>query len=783
MADEIGHYRIRQKLGSGGMGDVYLAEDQKLRRLVALKVLPADVARDPQRRMRFLQEAHAASVLSHPNVCTIHEVGEDGDTVFIIMEYIDGQTLSQVRESRALSIDDVVDIALQTADALDEATTRGVVHRDIKSANIMLTARGHVKVLDFGLAKMMAPESESEETKIKTGVGVVVGTPYYMSPEQALGRPIDHRSDLFSLGIVLYELVTGKLPFVGATTTETIEKITHADPDPMARFNYSLPQELERIVRKLLEKDPARRYQTARDLIVDLRNLKRDTISGEVSSNRSAEPRPRRWKVAAGAAAIVAAIALAIWQPWRTPVEAAIDSIAVLPFVNASPNPENQYLSDGISETIINDLSRISGLRVIPRGTAFRFRGGEGDLQQIAKTLNVRAIVTGRVLQRGDLLNVQAELIDAVSNAQLWGARYERKLGDALALQEEISRQVSDRLRPPDDAGVRNRAAMTRNPEAYQLYLKGRYHWNKRTGESIEKALGFFEQAVALDPGFALGHIGVADSYLVLEQYGDRSGKEMTAKAEEAVRKALAIDERIPEAYASLGSMKMNRREWKESEEAFERSIELNPEYPTARHWYNILLRQMGRVEDAWVQISKARELDPMSMIIGCNVVDVLQMRGSEAEAIRTAQKYLEIDPDFPQMLGIVAHLYSRAGRHAEALAAAKKAFRGSGESNEQTGNLAVAHALAGEPAEAQRLLRRLEEQAANAKGDPFFVAIVYAALNDRDRAFAALESAVERESGMVGSVKVDARLESLRSDPRFPKIVARLGFPGSVSP
>ncbi|MEO6487409.1 MAG: serine/threonine-protein kinase, partial [Thermoanaerobaculia bacterium] len=541
MSDEIGHYRIKQKLGSGGMGDVYLAEDLRLHRLVALKVLPADVARDPQRRTRFIQEAHAASVLSHPNVSTIHEVGEDGDTVFISMEYIDGKTLTQVREGRTLAVDEVVDIALQAADALDEAQARGIVHRDIKSANIMLTASGHVKVLDFGLAKMTSPAMEtSEETKIKTGAGIIVGTPYYMSPEQALGRAVDHRSDLFSLGVVLYELVTGKLPFVGTTTTETIDKITHADPDPMARFNYSLPQELERIIRKLLEKEPARRYQAARDLIVDLKNLKRDTTSGEVVSSRPANPR-RRWPLAAAVAVtvVIALVALSMTMGKRPRNVAragaaeAIDSIAVLPFVNASRNADNEYLSDGISETIINDLSRIGGLRVVPRGTVFQFKGQQADLQKVAETLNVRAIVTGRVLQRGDLLSVQAELIDTESNAQLWGARYERKVSDALALQQEISRQISERIRSKGEAAapVRTAGAMTRDPEAYQLYLKGRYHWNKRTGESVEKALDYFQQTVARDPGFALGHIGVADSYLVLEQYGDRSGPEMTAKA------------------------------------------------------------------------------------------------------------------------------------------------------------------------------------------------------------------------------------------------------------
>jgi len=792
MSDDIGHYRIRQKLGSGGMGDVYLAEDLRLHRLVALKVLPPDVARDAQRRTRFVQEAHAASVLSHPNVSTIHEVGEDGDTVFISMEYIDGKTLTQVRETRALSVDEVVDIALQTADALDEAQARGIVHRDIKSANIMLTARGHVKVLDFGLAKVIAPEMEASElTKIKTGAGMIVGTPYYMSPEQALGRAVDHRSDLFSLGVVLYELVTGKLPFVGATTTETINEITHAEPDPMARFNYSLPPELERIVRKLLEKEPGRRYQSARDLIVDLKNHKRDTISGEVAPGRS--PRPRRgWVPLAAIAAIVAAAVLTLIFAFgnrprkavRVAEAEAIDSIAVLPFVNASRNADNEYLSDGISETITNDLSRIAGLRVVPRGTVFQFRGQETDLQKVAETLNVRAIVTGRVLQRGDLLSVQAELVDTESNAQLWGARYERKVSDALALQQEISRQVSERIRSKGEAATpaRTAGAMTRDPEAYQLYLKGRYHWNKRTGESLEKALGYFQQAVARDPGFALGHIGVADSYLLLEQYGDRSVTEMTAKAEVALKKALAIDDGISEAYASLGFVHQNKRQWNESGKAYERAVELNPSYPTARHWYNIYLRQVGRVDEALVQVRKAQELDPLSMIIGSNVADVLAIVGQRDEALREAEKYLEIDPDFAQMLGIVAQLYSRAGRHAEAVAAAKKAMKNSGEASEQISTLAAAYAAAGDRAAAMPLVLRLKEKQARGAADPVYLARVYAALGDKDRAFAALEQAVKSDSGMIGGIKVDQWLENLQSDPRFSQIVRKLGLPASSS-
>jgi eukaryotic-like serine/threonine-protein kinase len=783
--DDIGHYRIKQKLGSGGMGEVYLAEDLKLRRSVALKVLPPDLASDPQRRLRFLQEAHAASVLNHPNVSTIYEVGETDETIFIAMEYIEGKTLTQVRENRTCEIDEVIDIAMQAADALDEAHSRGIVHRDVKSANIMLTARGHVKVLDFGLAKLSGEaDVHDEDTRIKTSPGLIVGTPYYMSPEQALGRPLDHRSDLFSLGVVLYELITGKLPFAGATTTETIQKITNAQPDPIARFNYSAPPELERIVRKLLEKDPSRRYQSAQELFVDLKNLKRDTSSGEVA--KPSKPKLAKRNLALIAAGVIALLALGITAAvmLRGPAgqqtaPAAIDSIAVMPFFNVSNDPETEYLSDGISESIINNLSGIASLRVTPRSTVFRYKGKDPDLAAIAKELNVRAIVSGRVLQRGDVLSVQAELIDTRTNAQIWGARYEKKLSDALALQQEISNEISTRLRSDGQMlSSGSAASMTANAEAYQLYLKGRFHWNKRTAESIDRALGFFQEAVANDPGFALAHVGVADSYLVMEQYADRPSSEMTDKAEAAIRRALALNEEIAEAHASLGSIHRNRREWERSEKAYRRSIELNPDYPTARHWYNIMLRYFGRVDEAWVQVRKAQELDPLSMIIGVNVVDVLMIQGRETEALATAEKYMEIDPDFPQLLGILSSLYSRAGRHAEAIATAKRSVALSGGTTEQTSILARAYAAAGERAKAEEIVNALAARIAREQGDPYHLASAYLSLGDRDRALTALEHSFERGSGAVTSIKTAVELKELRGDPRFTALLRRMRIP-----
>ena len=458
----------------------------------------------------------------------------------------------------------------------------------------------------------------------------------------------------------------------------------------------------------------------------------------------------------------------------------AIDSVAVLPFANASSDPESEYLSDGISETIINDLSRIEGLRVVPRSTVFQFKGKQDDLQAAAETLKVNAIVTGRVLQRGDTLTVSAELIDARSNAQLWGARYERSVGDALSLQQEISREISARLRPGGFAAgsVRSAGAMTRDPEAYQLYLKGRYYWQQRTGESLTKALGFFEQAAAKDPQFALAYIGIADSEMLMEQYADRRSSDAFARAEPAIRKALAIDDRIPEAHASLAFLHASRYEWREAEAAYRRAIELNPDYPTARHWYNILLRQQGRFDEAHAQIVRAKELDPLSMIIGVNYVELLSMMGRQQEALRTAEKYSEINPDFPQLLAPMASFYAEMGRHEESIAAARKAAAISGDTAEQLANLAVALIQGGKRAEAVEILRRLEERERKGTADPYFMAFVYTALGDHDRAFAALDRSIDRQSGMVAQVKVERTLRPLRSDPRFEPILRRLGLP-----
>ena len=785
MTDTLNHYQIKRKLGSGGMGEVYLAEDTKLHRPVALKVLPAEFAGNPERRARFLQEAHAASVLNHPNVSVIYEVGESADgKIFIAMEYIEGVTLSQARSNRSMETAEILDIAIQASDALDEAHSRGITHRDIKSANIMLTPRGHVKVLDFGLAKVTAAESDGEEdedTRFKTSPGLVMGTCSYMSPEQALGRPTDARSDLFSFGIVLYELLTGHLPFVGRTTSETIEKITHTQPDPIARFNYSLPPELERIIRKLLEKEPARRFQSARELLVDLKNLKRDSSSGEVAT---ATPRRNTRSIFAAMATIVVLIAAigatVVFKRRPAIAQTSIDSIAVLPFVNVSKDPETEYLSDGISESIINNLTQIASLRVIPRSTVFRYKGKEMDPPAIAKELDVRAVLSGRVHQRGEMLSVQTELVDTKTNSQIWGERYNRKVSDALALQEEISKQISDKLKVRL-AGVEQQRIDRRgtdDPEAYQMYLKGRYHWNKRTGDDLHKALGYFQRAVDRDPDFALAHVGIGDSYVLMEQYADARSSEILPKAEEAIRRALAIDEGIAEAHATLGLIYHHTWQWERAEAEFKRAIELNPNYPTTYHWYNISLRSVGRVDEALKVVRKAQQLDPLSMIIGTNVVDVLTTLGRYDEAIATARKYLELDPKYAQLLGVLGVAYSLAGRHEEAITTTATAVETSGQVSEQLANLGHAYAYAGRREEALKIIEALKGRFEKKRALGFHLAIVYSALGDRNRAFEWLEHDLAERNGMMSELKTDVRFIKLHSDPRFAAVLREMKYP-----
>jgi len=826
LGQRIGSYQIMSHLGSGGMGEVYLAQDTRLGRKVAIKLLPSFFTKDEQRLRRFQQEARAASALNHPNIITMFDIGQVDSIHFIATEYIEGQTLRATLSGRKMKLVQAIDVAIQVASALAAAHQAGIVHRDIKPENIMLRPDGYVKVLDFGLAKLTQRTVSSTATEaptiaqVDTDPGTVMGTASYMSPEQARGQSVDARADIFSLGAVLYEMIAGRVPFEGETTSDVIAAILEKQPPPLARYSPDTPSELQRIAAKALVKDREERYQSIKDMLLDLKAFKQElefeersvpaqssfssvtTESAQVAGATVSTPAQhtaevnaahtttsaeyvvegiKRHKPAALIALLIvvtSAVGLSFYLHARNS-EVAIESIAVLPFDNQNHIPDMDYLADGVTESIINSLTQLPNLRVIARSSVFRYKGKETDPMAAGKELGVRAVLTGRIMQRGDNLTVSVELVDLRDNKQLWGEQYERKVSDILTVQRNIAHEISGNLRLRLSGAEQNRIARqhTENAEAYQLYLQGRYQWYKGTEDGFTKAIAYFEQAVDKDPNYALAHAGLADSYWSLaDTY--LSTLEAMPKAKDEATKALQLDDSLAEAHTSLAAIKVNFEfDWAGAENEFKRAIELNPNYAEAHHQYGWLLAESGRPAEGLEEMKHAQRIDPLNLVLNVDLDAPFYLQRRFDLAVEQDRKVVAMDPNF-----FLAHYglgWASLQLHdfKTGIAELEKA-RALEDKPWIVGTLAYGYALSGNRTAALKLIVELHEQAKHRHVTPYWFAMTAIALGDKDDAFTWLEQCYDERSFWLVWLKMDPMLDPLRDDPRFKDLLKRLRFP-----
>jgi len=825
------HYSIISKLGAGGMGEVYLAQDSKLDRKVAIKFLNEEFGKDAEKLKRFVLEARSASALNHPNILTVYEIGETNGQNYIATELIDGKTLREQLQSKdSFSLNTILKVGVQVAEALSAAHQAGITHRDIKPENIMLRTDGYAKVLDFGLAKLSEPRKvgvatgsgseDATQLRVNTAPGIVMGTVSYMSPEQARGNPTDTRSDLWSLGVVLYEMVARKLPFSGETVNHTIVAILEKEP----RLLTTAPSELQRIIRKALTKDVDMRYQSARDLLIDLTNLRRDLdIQGELersivpSADAASAIHENETQVYAGDAiaatksgqagttnvtassssleyavtqakshklataliflallAVVSTVGYFVFVS-RAGSRTQINSIAVMPFINASSNVDVEYLSDGMTETLINTLSQLPGLSVKARSSVFRYKGKEVDPQTVGNELDVQAVLNGRVVQRGEDLTLYLSLVDTRTGNQIWGQQYNRKPADLLSLQTEVGHDVATKLRTRLSGAEEQKVAKnsTQNAEAYQLYLQGRYFWNKRTPETIKKSIEYFQKAIEKDPNYALGYAGLSDGYALLVYYHGATAEEAFPKAKEAALKALSLDEDLAESHNAYGFVLiLSDYDYAGAEREYRRVIELNPNYALSRQNLGVMLNRIGRSEEGMVELRRALELEPLSIIINRLYGDVLLCAKRYDEALTQLRKTLELDPTFPTTYLSLSALYQLTGKYAESVESYAKYQDLSGKP--QTAKSAR------ESFAARGWQGYLKEMSGTGPEgvSPYTAATFLAQLGEKDQAFALLNKALGERDALLLYIKIDPRMDPLRSDPRFQELLRSMRFP-----